>query len=204
LQGHPHRGTLPGLETTSGPLGSGLSQSAGMAYGLRLDRKKNLVFCLCSDGEQNEGNHWEAVLFAAKHKLSNLIAITDRNYIQIDGDTEDIMPLDPLAKKYKAFNWNVKVVKGNDMKKVLRVLQKSRSNKGKPLMIIANTIPGKGVKYMENDYRWHGAPPGKVETEKAPPKEMQGEIAIELLHKKEARERGDWYLQHKKLKPIHK
>ena len=203
LQGHPHRVALPGLETTSGPLGSGLAQAAGMAYGLRLDRKKNLIFCLCSDGEQDEGNHWEAVLFAAKHKLENLIAVTDRNYIQIDGNTEDIMPLDPLTKKYKAFNWNVKVVDGNNMKKVLRTLQKSRKNRGKPLMIIANTIPGKGVKYMENDYRWHGAPPGKVVTERAPAKEKQGDVALEDLHKKEAKERGNWYKQHQKLKPLH-
>ena len=156
LQGHPHREALPGLETTSGPLGSGLSQSCGMAYGLRLDRKRNLIWCLCSDGEQNEGNHWEAVLFAAKYKLSNLIAITDRNYIQINGDTEDVMPLDPLEEKYKAFNWNVVTVDGHDYKELLRVLKKARSNKDKPLMIIANTIPGKGVSYMENDYKWHG------------------------------------------------
>lgn len=203
LQGHPHREALPGLETTSGPLGSGLSQAAGMALGFKLDKKKNLVFVICGDGEQNEGNHWEAMMFAAKHKLDNLIAITDRNYIQIDGKTEDIMPLDPLDKKYKAFNWNVVTIDGNNMNQVLSALQKARNNKGKPLMIIAKTLAGKGVKYMEGDYRWHGSPPGKAMTEKSPPKELQGYVALAQLHKKESEERGDWYKQHKKLKPLH-
>ena len=203
LQGHPHREALPGLETTSGPLGSGLSQAAGMAYGLRLDKKNNLVWCLCSDGEHDEGNWWEAVMFAAKHKLNNLVAVLDRNYIQIDGNTEDIMPLDPLDKKYKAFNWNVITINGNNMKQVLSALQKARKNKGKPLMIIANTLPGKGVRYMEGDYRWHGMPPGKGSLEGDPAKEKQGEVALEELHRKEALERGDWYIKHKKLKPLH-
>jgi transketolase len=203
LQGHPHRESLPGLETTSGPLGSGLSQAAGMAYGLRLDRKKNIVWCLCSDGEHDEGNWWEAVLFAAKNKLDNIVAVLDRNYIQIDGNTEEIMPLDPLDEKYKAFNWNVITIDGNDMKEVLSVLKKARQNKGKPLMIIANTVPGKGVRYMEGDYRWHGNPPGKGPTDTGPAKEKQGEVALDELHRKEAIERGDWYLQHRKLKPLH-
>lgn len=206
LQGHPHRASLPGLETTSGPLGSGLSQAIGMAYGLRLDKKKNVVWCLCSDGEHNEGNHWEAVLFAAKNKLGNLVAITDRNYIQIDGNTEKVMPLDPLDRKYLAFNWRVKTIDGNNMAEVVRALQearKSRTDNGRPLMIIANTVPGKGVSYMENDYRWHGTPPGSIVTERTPAKEKQTEAALDDLHKKEARERGDWYLKHNKMKPIH-
>ncbi|PIN87888.1 transketolase [Candidatus Woesearchaeota archaeon CG10_big_fil_rev_8_21_14_0_10_32_24] len=194
LQGHPHRSSLPGLETTSGPLGSGLSQSAGMALGLKLDKKPNKVFCLCSDGEQNEGNHWEAVMFAGKNKLDNLIAITDRNYIQINGNTEDVMPLDPLDEKYKAFNWNVKVIDGNDMKQILKVLQDARNNKGKPLMIIAHTIPGKGVDYMEGKFEWHGKPP----------KADEAQLAIEEIHAHESQERGDWFKQHQKLKPIHK
>ena len=192
LQGHPHREALPGLETTSGPLGSGLSQASGMAYGLRLDKKKNLVWCLTSDGEHNEGNTWEAVLFAAKNKLSNLIAILDRNYIQIDGNTEEIMPLDSIVEKYKAFNWNVIEIDGNNMEKIVKIL-----------IVSANTIPGKGVDYMENDYRWHGSPPGKVKTERTPPKEDQGEVALQQLHAHEAELRGQWYLQHQKLKPIH-
>jgi transketolase len=203
LQGHPHREALPGLETTSGPLGSGLSQAAGMAYGLKLDGKRNLVWCLCSDGEHNEGNWWEAVLFAAKHKLNNLVAILDRNYIQIDGNTEDIMPLDPLDDKYISFNWNVIKIDGNNMKEVLSALKKARNNKAKPLMIIANTLPGKGVSFMEGDYRWHGNPPGKGPTDTGPAKEKQGEFSLDDLHRKEVKERGDWYLKHKKLKPLH-
>jgi transketolase len=204
LQGHPHRTALPGLETTSGPLGSGLSQAAGMALVFKRDRKSNVVFCMCGDGEQDEGNHWEAVMFAGKHKLQNLVAITDRNYIQIDGGTEEVMPLDPLDEKYKAFNWNVVTVDGNDMRKVLNVLQKSRKNRGKPLMIIANTVPGKGVDFMENDYRWHGAPPGSLKTERSPPKEDQGDVALGEIHAQEAEARGDWYKVHQKLKPVHK
>src|SRR3989338_257133 len=203
LQGHPHRVALPGLETTSGPLGSGLSQAAGMAYGFKLDKKKNLVWCLCSDGEQDEGNHWEAVLFAAKHKLNNLVAVTDRNYIQIDGNTEQVMPLDPLDQKYRAFNWNVQTINGNDMQEILKVLTAARMNKNKPLMVIANTMPGKGVSYMEGDYRWHGSPPGTITTERTPAKEKQTAIALEQLHQKEAKERGNWYLYHKKLRPLH-
>lgn len=193
LQGHPHRESLPGVEITSGPLGSGLSQAAGMAYGLRLDKKKNLVFCLCSDGEHDEGNTWEAILFAAKYKLSNLIAILDRNYIQIDGNTEDIMPLDSLEDKYKAFNWNVITIDGNNMEQILSTLQKARKNTEKPLMIIAKTIPGKGVSYMERNYTWHGKPP----------KPNEAVVALKELHQKEGKERGDWYKQHLRLKPIH-
>lgn len=206
LQGHPHRESLPGLETTSGPLGSGLAQAAGMASGLRLDGKKNVVFCACSDGEQDEGNHWEAVMFAAKNKLGNLIAITDRNYIQIDGNTEQIMPLDPLDEKYKAFNWDVKVINGNNMKEVLATLQQARARSStatKPLMIIAKTTPGKGVDYMENDYRWHGAPPGTLKTERAPALDRQAAVALEEIHAHEVEERGNWYHSHFKFKPLH-
>jgi len=193
LQGHPHRESLPGVEITSGPLGSGLSQASGMAYGLRLDKKKNRVFCLMSDGEHDEGNTWEAVLFAAKYKLDNLIAILDRNYIQIDGNTEDIMPLDSLEAKYKAFNWNVVTINGNDMEQILKILTKAKSNKGKPLMVIAKTTPGKGVSFMEGKYEWHGKPP----------KPNEAEVALRELHEKESKERGDWYLKHLKLKPVH-
>tara|TARA_Y100000310_G_C20673801_1_gene811721 strand:- start:554 stop:1441 length:888 start_codon:yes stop_codon:yes gene_type:complete len=194
LQGHPHRTALPGLESTSGPLGSGLSQAAGMALAFKRDKKPNLIFCTCGDGEQDEGNHWEAVMFAAKNKLNNLIAITDRNYIQIDGNTEDVMPLDPLDKKYKSFNWNVKVIDGNNMKTVLKTLQASRKNRKKPLMIIANTIPGKGVDFMENKHEWHGKPP-KVD---------EAEISLSEIHAHELEERGDWLEQHQRFKPIHK
>ncbi len=206
LQGHPHRAALAGLETTSGPLGSGLSQAAGMALGFKMDKKSNLVFCMLGDGEQDEGNHWEAVMFAAKNKLNNIIAITDRNYIQIDGDTEDVMPLDPLDEKYKSFNWDVITIDGNNMKQILTALQKARGNtkkRKKPLMIIANTVPGKGVAFMENDYRWHGAPPGGNKTERSPEKEDQASVALAQIHAQEVNERGDWILLHQKYKPLH-
>jgi len=203
LQGHPHRESLPGLEITSGPLGSGLSQAAGMAYGLRLDGKKNLVFCLTSDGEHDEGNTWEAVLFAAKYKLNRLIAILDRNYIQIDGNTENIMPLDPLDEKYRAFGWKVRSIDGNNMPEIVKVLRTARHNQDRPLMIIAHTTPGKGVKYMEHDYRWHGTPPGSIMTERTPPKEEQVRVALAELHGKESAERGDWYREHKKRGTLH-
>ena len=159
LQGHPHRVALPGLETSSGPLGSGQSQAAGIAYGLKMDGKPNYVFCLTGDGEHNEGNLWEGVMFAAKNRLDNLTVILDRNYIQIDGTTEDVMPLDPVKDKYLAFNWHVIEVDGNDMEKMISALSKSKELKGKPTMIIANNVPGKGVSFIENDYEWHGKPP---------------------------------------------
>ncbi|MFC2035053.1 transketolase [Chloroflexota bacterium] len=159
LQGHPHRNALPGLETTSGPLGSGLSQASGMAYGLRMDHRPNRVICLTSDGEHNEGNIWEAVMFAAKNKLGNLTAILDRNYIQLDGNTEDVMPLDPIKEKYLAFNWNVMEINGNNIIEILSALSQPKRLRGKPTMVIARNIPGKGVSFMENNYEWHGKPP---------------------------------------------
>ena len=165
LQGHPHRIALPGLETTSGPLGSGLSQAAGMAYGLRMDRRPNRVFCLTSDGEHNEGNTWEAVMFAAKNKLGNLTAIMDRNYIQIDGNTEDVMPLDPVKEKYLAFNWNVIEIDGNNIEEILPALSHAKKLRGKPTMVIARNVPGKGVSFMENNYEWHGKPPTPEQAE---------------------------------------
>ena len=128
-----------------------------------MDKKKNLVFCLTGDGELDEGNHWEAVMFASKNKLNNLITIVDRNFIQIDGNTKDIMPLTSLKKKYEAFNWNTVVIDGNNMKIVLETLKKAKKNKNKPLAIIAKTVPGKGVSYMENDYTWHGKAPNENE-----------------------------------------
>lgn len=166
LQGHPHRSALPGLETTSGPLGSGLSQAAGMAYALMMDDKKNRVFCLMSDGEQEAGQTWEAALFVGKNKLRNLTAIIDRNNIQIDGHTEEIMPLEPLADKYRAFNWHVIEIDANNIKAVIDACNEAAAIYEKPTLIIAHNIPGKGVSFMENDYLWHGKPPtaeqGKV------------------------------------------
>ncbi len=177
LQGHPERSRLPGLETTSGPLGEGLSQAAGMAYAFRMDGKMydlrgptsdvgprrsyigRRVYCLMSDGEQEEGNVWEAAMFAGKNKLSNLTAVMDRNNIQIDGMTEDVMPLEPVADKYRAFNWHVLEVNGNDIPAFISAVEESKAIYEKPTLIIAHTIPGKGVPEIEFDYRWHGKPP---------------------------------------------
>ncbi len=163
LQGHPERLRLPGLETTSGPLGEGLSQAAGMAYAARMDGKKHRVYCVMSDGEQEEGNIWEAVLFTGKHRLSNLTAVMDRNNIQIDGMTEDVMPLEPVADKYRAFNWHVLEVNGNDIPAFIAAVEEAKAIYEKPTLIIAHTIPGKGVPEIEFDYTWHGKPPSKEE-----------------------------------------
>ena len=163
LQGHPERLRLPGLETTSGPLGEGLSQAAGIAYALRMDQKSNRVYCMMSDGEQEEGNTWEAVMFAGKNKLSNLTAVMDRNNIQIDGMTEDVMPLEPVADKYRAFNWHVLEVNGNDISAFIAAIDEARAIYEMPTLILAHTIPGKGVPEMEFDYHWHGKPPTNEE-----------------------------------------
>ncbi|MES2014216.1 MAG: transketolase [Patescibacteria group bacterium] len=159
LQGHPERDMLPGLETTSGPLGSGLSQAAGMAYAARMDGKKWRTYCAVSDGEQQEGNIWEGVMFAGKNKLHNLTAIMDRNNIQIEGMTEDVMPLEPLADKYRAFNWHVIEIDGHNMEEIVSAVEEAKAIYEKPTMILAHTIPGKGVKEIEFDYHWHGNPP---------------------------------------------
>lgn len=167
LQGHPERSKLPGLETTSGPLGSGLAQAAGIAYAARMDRKDFRVFCLTSDGEHDSGNHWEAVQFAGNNKLNNLTAIVDRNNIQIDGHTEDIMPLEPLADKYVAFNWHVLHINGHNIEEIADAIDHARATFEKPTVIIAHTIPGKGVSFMENKFEWHGKPPNKDEAQQA-------------------------------------
>ncbi len=167
LQGHPHRSALPGIETTSGPLGSGLSQAAGVAYALQMDKKKNRVYCLMSDGEQECGQTWEAAMFAGKNRLHNLTAIMDRNNIQIDGHTEDIMPLEPLADKYRAFNWQVLEVDGHNIQEIIDACHEAQAIFEKPTLIIAHTIPGKGVSFMENDPEWHGKPPKKEEAKVA-------------------------------------
>lgn len=163
LQGHPHRTSLPGLETTSGPLGEGLSQAIGIALAGKLDKKNYHVYCLASDGEQEEGNTWEAAMFAGKNKINNLTLIIDRNNIQIDGFTENIMPLEPLKEKYESFNWHVLEVDGNNIKAFVDAVKEANSIFEKPTCIIAHTIPGKGVDFMEKDFHWHGKPPNKDE-----------------------------------------
>ncbi len=181
LQGHPHRETLPGLETTSGPLGSGLSQASGMALAAKMDDLPWRVYCLMSDGEQDEGNTWEALMFAAKYKLDNLVAIMDRNNIQIDGITEDIMPLDNLKAKYEAFNWHVIEIDGHNMQEIIDACEKAKTIHNMPTLILAHTIPGKGVDFMENDYKWHGSPPGAMDMEGEPKKKEQAKIALKEL-----------------------
>ena len=155
LQGHPHRQGLPGIETTSGPLGSGLSQAVGMAIGFKMDGKPNQVFALLSDGEQQCGQTWEAAMLAGKLKLDNLTGIIDRNNIQIDGMTEDIMPLESLKAKYEAFNWHVLEINGHDFHEIINAVETARAIFEKPVMIIAHTIAGKGVDFMEFKFPWH-------------------------------------------------
>ncbi len=163
LHGHPHNLALPGIETSSGPLAQGASQAMGMAMAFKMDHAKNRVYLVMSDGEQQEGQIWEAVMFAGKNKLHNLTAIIDRNNIQIDGYTEDIMPLEPLADKYRAFNWHVLEVDGHNMQAIIDAYHEAEAIYEKPTVIIAHTIPGKGVDFMENKFEWHGKPPNKDE-----------------------------------------
>ncbi len=181
LQGHPERLRLPGMETTSGPLGEGLSQGNGIAYAYRMDKKGNRVYVVMGDGEQDEGNVWEAVMWAAKNKLQNLTAIIDRNNIQIDGMTEDIMPLESLRAKYEAFGWHVLEVNGHDMRAFIGALEEAKAIFEKPTVIIAHTIPGKGVPEIEFDYHWHGKPPTAEEAKKflAEIRTMKGKVAGE-------------------------
>jgi transketolase len=166
LQGHPERTRLPGLETTSGPLGSGLGQAAGVAYGARMDKKHFRTYVAMSDGEQDAGNIWEAAMFAGNNKLSNLTAVIDRNNIQINGMTEDVMPLENLRGKYEAFNWHVIEVDGHNIQQFVEAIDQAKAIYEKPTCIIAHTIPGKGVKEIEFDYHWHGKPPTKEEAKK--------------------------------------
>lgn len=181
LQGHPHRTALPGIETTSGPLGSGLSQAVGMALAARTDKARWRVYCAMSDGEHDAGNTWEAIMLAGKFRLSNLTAILDRNNIQIDGPTETVMPLEPLRDKYEAFNWHVIEVDGHNIEMIIDACHQAQAIEERPTLILAHTIPGKGVSFMEGDYRWHGNPPGTLETERSPKKEEQVAAALAEL-----------------------
>ncbi|MFA4999347.1 MAG: transketolase [Parcubacteria group bacterium] len=174
LQGHPHRTSLPGVETTSGPLGTGLGQAIGVALAGKIDGKKWRVYCLLSDGEHDEGNHWETAMFAGKMRINNLTAIVDRNNIQIDGHTEDVMPLEPLRDKYISFGWHVLEVDGHNPYEIISAAGEAEAIYEKPTVIIAHTIPGKGVSFMENNYLWHGkAPSGR-----------EAKIALEEINRK--------------------
>ena len=180
LQGHPERERLPGVETTSGPLGSGLGQACGIAYAARMSAPKGRgfasegggdgtrfrVYCIMSDGEQEAGVTWEAALFAGKNKLSNLTGIIDRNNIQIDGMTENIMPIEPLRAKYEEFNWHVLEIDGHNIEEFVDAVEEAKAIYEKPTVIIAHTIPGKGIPEIEFDYKWHGIPPKPEEAKK--------------------------------------
>jgi transketolase len=168
LQGHPERAKLPGLENTSGPLGSGLSQAAGMALALRMNKQQHRwVYVTTGDGELNEGNNWEAIMLAAKYKLTNMIVIVDRNNIQIDGPTEVVMPLEDLRGKWESFGWHVLEIDGNDIEAVIDAVNMAKAIVEKPVVIIAHTIPGKGVDFMEYDFHWHGVAPNHEQAKDA-------------------------------------
>ena len=169
LQGHPERTKLPGLENTSGPLGSGLSQAAGVAYTLQYIDKElhRFVYVVTGDGELDEGNIWEAAMFAGKYKLSQLCVFIDRNNIQIDGSTEDVMPLEDLAGKWESFGWHVQEIDGHNVESIQDAASMARAITNQPSVIIAHTIPGKGVDFMEYDYHWHGTPPNHAQARDA-------------------------------------
>lgn len=169
LQGHPEREKLPGLENTSGPLGSGLSQAAGYAYSLQyLDEDSHrFVYVVMGDGELDEGNIWEAAMFAGKYKLSQLVAFVDRNNIQIDGTTEDVMPLEDLKGKWESFGWHVLEIDGHNVESIIDAASQARAISNRPTVIIAHTIPGKGVDFMEYNYKWHGIPPNAEQAKEA-------------------------------------
>lgn len=182
LQGHPHRTALPGVETSSGPLGSGLSQAVGMAIAERMDNpySSKYIYCITGDGELNEGQIWEAAMLAGKEQLHNLIVIIDRNGIQIDGFTKDVMPLEPLREKWEAFNFDVQEVDGHNMRQINDAIGKAQSVYGQPSVIIAHTVSAKGVDVFERDFRWHGNPPGKGPEDRVP-KDQQARVALEKL-----------------------
>lgn len=185
LQGHPHREFLPALETSSGPLGSGLSQAVGMTLANRIDEgrsSRKFFYCLISDGEHDCGNIWEAALLAGKEKLGNLIVIIDRNNIQIDGFTEDIMPLNPLDKKWEAFNFHVQEIDGHNMSEIISAIDRAKAVFDQPSIIIARTIPSKGIPEFERKFEWHGKPPtskDEIETALNALRTMGGKVKSE-------------------------
>ncbi len=167
FQGHPNNHFNMGIETSSGPLAQGYSQAIGMALAARMSGARWRTYLIGSDGEMNEGQVWEAVMFAGKEKLQNLTCIIDRNNIQIDGNTEDIMPLEPLPDKWRAFNWHVIEIDGHNIRQIIDACKEAEAVAEKPTVIIAHTIPGKGVSFMERNYEWHGKPPNKDELARA-------------------------------------
>jgi len=182
LQGHPHRTALPGVETTSGPLGSGLSQAVGMAIAERMDNPytSKFIYCVTGDGEWQEGQMWEAAMLAGKEQLHNLVVIVDRNGIQIDGYTKDVMPLESLRDKFEAFNFDVQEVDGHNIRMVNDAIGKAQSVYGQPSVIIAHTVAAKGVDVFERDFRWHGNPPGKGPEDRVS-RDEQSKVALKKL-----------------------
>ncbi|PID32686.1 transketolase [Candidatus Saccharibacteria bacterium] len=183
LQGHPERIKLPGVENTSGPLGSGLSQASGYAYSLQYFDKQTdrFVYCVMSDGELDEGNTWEAVMFASKYRLGQLIAIVDRNQIQLSGKTQDVMPLESLEDKWRAFGWDAQSIDGHDIDQIIDSVNRAKQLSDRPSVIIAKTIPGKGVDFMENDYKWHGKAPNPEQSAQAI-SQIKRQIDSEVKH----------------------
>lgn len=182
LQGHPERTKLPGLESTSGPLGCGLSQACGIALALRMNKQNHRwVYVTVGDGELDEGNNWEALMLASKYHLNNIVAIVDRNNIQIDGPTEVVMPLEDLKAKWEAFGWHVIEIDGNNIEAVIDACEMAHAIVEKPVCIIAHTVPGKGVDFMEYDFHWHGAPPNHEQAKLALKelRTLQGKIKSE-------------------------
>ena len=167
LQGHPSKNINLGIENSSGPLGQGLSIAIGIALASKIDGLNNQIYCIMGDGEQNEGQVWEAYMFAGKNRINNLNAIIDRNNIQIDGFTEDVMPLEPFKQKLESFGWHVHEVDGNNIYSVINVLKEAKTVFSKPSAIIAHTVPGKGVSFMESNPEWHGKAPSGDDTKKA-------------------------------------
>ncbi len=181
LQGHMDYTTVPGVETTTASLGHGLSVACGSAYAAQMDSKTYQTYCILSDGEHDEGSTWEAICFAGHYRLQHLTAIIDRNNIQIDGPTEEIMTKEPLRERYEAFGWHVIDIDGHNIEQIIDACNEAKAIVEKPVAIIAHTVAGKGVDFMEYDYRWHGSPPGTIETERTPPKELQGKEALRQL-----------------------
>ncbi|MEZ5400017.1 MAG: transketolase [Bryobacteraceae bacterium] len=167
LQGHPYQPKTRGVEASTGTLGLGISTAMGMALAAKLRGRRHRVFVLCGDGEVQEGQCWEAAMFASKYGLDNVVAFIDRNYLQTDGNSEDIMPLDPLAAKWEAFGWRTAEIDGHDFGAILDAVAASGPGSGKPTMIVARTLKGKGVAFMEDDNHWHGAPPTEEQYRRA-------------------------------------
>lgn len=167
LQGHPYQPKTPGIDASTGTLGLGISTGVGMALGAKLKKQNHYYYILCGDGEIQEGQVWEAAMFANKYKLDNIIAFVDRNYLQTDGNSEDVMPLDPLKPKWESFGWRVYEIDGNDFAQIIDTVEIAKTEKNRPTMIIAKTVKGKGVSFMENVTSWHGTPPGKEDFERA-------------------------------------